>query len=251
MTAKPDKVIEVVNLQTRFGNTFVHRDLNFTIEKGTIAAVIGGSGCGKSTLLREIIGLQRPTWGQIKVFGKNIWELKAEEVQLIRSRFGVLFQNGALFSTLTAGENIALPLVEQKKLGRDLIERLVQLRLNLVGLSPDTAQKMPSELSGGMKKRVALARALALEPELLFLDEPTSGLDPISARALDNLVYTLSTSLGLSVFMVTHDLDTISSIAQQIIILEGGHVIANGTLSEVIQGDHPWIKNYFSSRAAA
>jgi phospholipid/cholesterol/gamma-HCH transport system ATP-binding protein len=248
---KSAPVIEVKNLETRFGSTYVHRGLNFSVEPGTIVAVIGGSGCGKSTLLREIIGLLRPSGGEIKLFGVDVWRAPGREMDELRKRFGVLFQNGALFSALTAGENVAVPLVGQMKLDPGLIECLVQVRLGLVGLNPDTAIKMPSELSGGMRKRVSLARALALEPEMLFLDEPTSGLDPIGARAFDRLVQTLSNSLGLTVFMVTHDLDSIQSIAERVIVLENGVILADGTVAEVSQVKHPWIETYFSSRAAA
>ncbi len=244
-------VIKVQNLETRFNGAYVHRGLTFSIARGTVAAVIGGSGCGKSTLLREIIGLLRPSAGEVSLFGVDVWRASAEELQQLRRRFGVLFQNGALFSALTAGENVALPLIEQMKLQPELVGELVQLRLSLVGLSADAAQKMPSELSGGMRKRVALARAMALEPELLFLDEPTSGLDPITARGFDRLVKTLSDSLGLTVFMVTHDLDSIRSVAERLIVLEAGQILADGSFDEVRRVDHPWIQTYFSSRAAA
>ena len=236
-------VIEVEHIHTRFGTTYVHRDISFSIERGQIVALIGGSGCGKSTLLREIIGLLRPTEGTAKLFGRDVWQCSQSEQAELRHRFGVLFQNGALFSALTCGENIAVPLVEQTELPPKRIEELVQLRLGLTNLSPDTAQKMPSEISGGMRKRVALARALALEPEVLFLDEPTSGLDPISARSFDHLIRTLSRSLGLTIFIVTHDLDSIHSIADRIIVLGEGQVDVVSTL------DHPWIRSYFSARA--
>lgn len=243
-------VIEVDSIETCFGATYVHRGISFLVEKGKIVALIGGSGSGKTALLREIIGLLRPTAGRVLLFGQDVWQVSSEEIEAMRSRFGVLFQNGALFSALTVGENIAVPLVEQTDMGPELIESVVQLRLALTGLSCDTCQKMPSELSGGMVKRVALARALALEPELLFLDEPTSGLDPINARAFDRLVRTLSDSLGLTVFMVTHDLDSIESIADHIIVLDEGKVLAEGTVKEVSQFGHEWIQKYFSSRAA-
>jgi phospholipid/cholesterol/gamma-HCH transport system ATP-binding protein len=244
-------VIEAREVQTRFGTQIVHRAVSFSINAGEVVAVIGSSGTGKSVLLREIIGLLRPQGGSTFLFGTDVWKADEDTLIELRQRFGVLFQNGALFSALTAGENIAVPLMEQTTFDGSLIESLVQLRLGLCGLPAEVCQKMPSELSGGMKKRVALARALALEPELLFLDEPTSGLDPISARAFDSLVRTLSDCLGLTVFMVTHDLDTIQSIADRVIVLDSGVVLADGSVAEVEQLDHPWIKQYFSTRVAA
>jgi phospholipid/cholesterol/gamma-HCH transport system ATP-binding protein len=212
-------------------------------------ALIGGSGSGKSTLLREILGLLRPASGSIYLFGQDIWNCDEQAHISLRKRYGVLFQSGALFSALTVGENVAVPLVEQTDLDESTISELVQLRLGLTGLSPETAKKMPSQISGGMRKRVALARALSLEPELLFLDEPTSGLDPINARAFDHLVKTLSHSLGLTIFMVTHDLDSIRLIADRILVLSKGRLIADGTEEEVLRSDDPWIEEYFSSRS--
>jgi len=222
--------------------------VSFSVERGVIAALIGGSGSGKSTLLREIIGLQAPSGGKVTLLGKDVWQASAEEQNALRHRYGVLFQNGALFSALTVGENVAVPLREQTTFSAELISSIVQLRLGLTGLDENVAAKMPSELSGGMRKRVALARALALEPEVLFLDEPSSGLDPINARTFDNLVRTLCDSLGLTVFMVTHDLDSIIGIADQVIVLENGRVVANGPLDTVMKTENPWIKEYFSSR---
>ncbi|OVE80286.1 ABC transporter ATP-binding protein [bacterium J17] len=240
------KVIEAQHVETRFGEKFVHRDVNFSVNSGSIVAVIGASGCGKSVLLKEIVGLLRPTAGEIEMFGVNVWKSTEEDIALLRRRYGVLFQNGALFSALTVGENVAVPIVEQAELEDSLIKSVVQLRLALVGLEADVCGKMPSELSGGMRKRVALARALSLEPELLFLDEPTSGLDPISARSFDHLISTLSKSLGLTIFMVTHDLDSICSISDRVLVLEGGRVLADGPVEEVSNVDHPWIRSYFS-----
>lgn len=242
-------VIEVANIHTRFGETYVHRGIQFEVPRGQIVALIGGSGCGKSTLLREIVGLLRPTEGTARLFGTDVWNCSLEEQSELRQRYGVLFQNGALFSALTCGENIAVPLIEQTEIQPKQIEELVQLRLGLTGLSPETALKMPSEISGGMRKRVALARALALEPEVLFLDEPTSGLDPISARSFDFLIKTLSRSLDLTIFIVTHDLDSIHSIADRVIVLGEGQVLADGPVDVVSKLDHPWIKSYFSARA--
>ena len=249
--ATAETVISVQDVQTRFGTKYVHKGVTFDVFRGQVLAVIGGSGTGKSTLLREIIGLLRPTAGRVELLGTDVWSAEAEALESLRHRFGVLFQNGALFSALTVGENIATPLREQSHFSDSLIESIVQLRLGLTGLSCDTCSKMPSELSGGMRKRVALARALALEPELLFLDEPTSGLDPINARAFDALIRTLSDSLGLTTFMVTHDLDSIESIADRLIVLDEGKVLADGTVKEVEKIDHPWIQSYFSSRAVS
>lgn len=242
--------ITVDSVVTRFGETTVHNGVSFSVRRGTVAAVIGGSGCGKSTLLKEIVGLLRPTEGRLVLLGQDVWKISPEELEHLRQRFGVLFQNGALFSALSIGENIAIPFREQAQLPEDVIPELVQLRLALTSLPRDTVLKMPSELSGGMRKRVALARALALEPEVVFLDEPTSGLDPINARAFDKLIRTLCDSLGLTFFMVTHDLDSIAAIADQVVVLDGGKVAANGTLQEVMKSEHPWIKEYFSSRVA-
>lgn len=243
-------VIRVESVVTRFGEVLVHDGVSFSVEPGTVVALIGGSGSGKSTLLREIIGLLRPTGGRVYLFEKDVWDCSPEDLEGVRNRIGVLFQNGALFSALTVGENVAVPLIEQTDLPHDVISSIVQVRLALTGLSRETAEKMPSELSGGMRKRVALSRALALEPEVLFLDEPTSGLDPINARAFDRLVRTLSDSLGLTVFMVTHDLDSIISIADRLIVLGEGKVLADGDLAAVSRSEHPWIQTYFSARAA-
>ena len=242
-------VIAVENLVTRFGSNVVHNDISFEIEAGEVVALIGGSGCGKSTMLREMIRLLEPTEGDVWLLGQNVWKCSSEEMNFLRSCFGVLFQNGALFSALSVGDNVAVPFREQTDLPQEVIERLVGLKLALSGLSPSVASKMPSELSGGMRKRVALARALALEPDLLFLDEPTSGLDPVNARAFDSLIRTLSDSLGLTVFMVTHDLDTLEGIVDRIIVLGGGKVVADGTYDEVRRTDDEWIQDYFSSRA--
>ena len=244
----PDQALEIDSIVTRFEEHTVHDGVSFSVKKGTIVAVIGGSGTGKSVLLKETIGLLKPQGGRIRLLGCDVWHSSEEELRNLRRRFGVLFQNSALFSGLTAGENVAVPLREQTKLSEELIRGIVQLRLGLTGLEPDTVLKMPSELSGGMKKRVALARALALEPEVVFLDEPASGLDPINARAFDRLIRTLCDSLGLTVFMVTHDIDSILGIADQIVVLEKGKVIADGPTEEVVRKDSPWIKEYFSSR---
>ncbi len=243
-------IIEVDGIATRFGRQIVHEEVSFAIEPGTVVALIGASGSGKTVLLKEIIRLLRPTAGRVRLFGEDIWSTDDErQLSRIKNRFGVLFQNGALFSALTVGENVALPLRESMRLPPELVRSVVELRLRLSGLDRDVAAKMPSELSGGMVKRAGLARALALEPELLFLDEPTSGLDSINARAFDSLVRTLSDSLGLTVVLSTHDLETLEGIVDRIIVLGERRVLADGTLSEVRSSDHPWIRSYFSSRS--
>lgn len=243
-------IMEVDSIVTQFGEVRVHDGVSFNVYPGTIVALIGGSGTGKSTLLKEVLGLLEPTEGSIKLFGDDVWRVGEERSAEIRRRYGVLFQNGALFSALTVGENVAVPLMEQTDLPLDMINEIVELRLLLAGLSATHSEKMPSELSGGMKKRVALARALSLEPEMLFLDEPTSGLDPINARAFDSLIRTLANSLGLTVFMVTHDLDTLYGITDRVIVLEKGKLLADGKVEEVSRVENKWVRDYFSSRSS-
>ena len=244
-----ETVLEVQDIVTRFGADVVHDGIGFAVTRGEVVALIGGSGTGKSVLVKEMIGLLRPSAGSVRLLGTDVWGSTDEEVDRLRRRFGMLFQDGALFSSLSVAENIAVPLREHTDLPDALIAPLVGFKLSLVGLAPDTGRKTPAELSGGMRKRVALARALALEPEILFLDEPTSGLDPIGARAFDSLVRALSDSLGLTVFMVTHDLDTLLSIIDRTIALSKGKVIADGPVPAVMRSDHPWIREYFSARA--
>ncbi|MCB0310507.1 MAG: ATP-binding cassette domain-containing protein [Bdellovibrionales bacterium] len=243
--------VRVSSIRTSFGAQVVHSDVSFNIDLPQIVALIGSSGSGKSVLLKEIIGLLRPNAGAIHVLGVDIWQASSAQLAKLRSRIGVLFQNGALFSAINVFDNVAAPLREQSDLPEEMIEQLVQLRLLLGGLKPETAAKMPSELSGGMRKRVALARALALEPEILFLDEPTSGLDPINARAFDQLVRTLCDSLKITILLVTHDLDTLAGIVDRVIVLDQGKVIADGTVTHVAQLDHPWISEYFAARSSS
>ena len=244
-----ERVLEVDSVVTRFGTDVIHDRVSFTVGRGEVVALIGGSGTGKSVLLKEAIGLIRPSGGTIRLLGTDVWRASADELNALRRRFGMLFQDGALFSSLTVAENIAVPFRENTDLPMDLIAPLVGFKLALVGLAPDAGKKTPAQLSGGMRKRVALARALALEPEILFLDEPTSGLDPVGARAFDRLVRVLADSLGLTVFIVTHDLDTLLSIIDRAIVLSRGKVIADGPVSRVRQADDPWIRDYFSARA--
>jgi phospholipid/cholesterol/gamma-HCH transport system ATP-binding protein len=244
-----ERVLEADSVVTRFGTEVIHDRVSFTVGRGEVVALIGASGTGKSVLLKAAIGLIRPSGGTIRLLGTDVWRSSADELNALRRRFGMLFQDGALFSSLTVAENIAVPFRENTDLPMDLIAPLVGFKLALVGLAPDAGSKTPAELSGGMRKRVALARALALEPEILFLDEPTSGLDPVGARAFDALVRVLSESLGLTVFIVTHDLDTLLSIIDRAIVLSRGKVIADGPVSAVMQADDPWIRDYFSARA--
>ncbi|GAB4173659.1 MAG: ATP-binding cassette domain-containing protein [Rhodocyclaceae bacterium] len=248
-------VIEVEGLCTRFGPVWVHRDLSLAVERGEVLALVGGSGSGKTTLLRELIGLLRPSSGQIRLFGEPLASGDPRRDSALFRRFGVLFQQGALFSALSVFDNIAFPLRELRLLPEDLIADLVMHKLALVELLPAHACLMPAELSGGMVKRVALARALALEPELLLLDEPTAGLDPDRSEAFVQLIRMLRGELGLTVVLVTHDLDTLSALADRIAVLAGQRILALGSPEDVMQVDHPFIRNFFcgsrSRRAAA
>ena len=242
-------VLKVESIVTRFGTQLVHDGVSFEVRRGEVLALIGGSGSGKSVLLKEIIGLQRPSGGRIELFGTDVWSAGSREMNALRRRFGVLFQDGALFSSLTVAENVAVPFRENTGLPMEVIRPMVGFKVALVGLPPDACAKSPAQLSGGMRKRVALARALALEPEILFLDEPTSGLDPVGARDFDRLVRVLADSLGLTVFIVTHDVDLLLSIADRAVALSGGKVIADGPLSEVRKAPDPWLQDYFAVRA--
>jgi len=244
-----ESVLEVRELVTRFGAERIHDGVSFSVRRGEMVALIGGSGTGKSVLLKEVIGLLRPAGGSIRLLGAEVWRSSPDEMNALRRRFGMLFQDGALFSSLTVAENIAVPFRENTELPTELVSALVGFKLALVGLAPETGAKMPAQLSGGMRKRVALARALALEPEILFLDEPTSGLDPVGARAFDRLVRVLCDSLGLTVFIVTHDLDTLLSVIDRAIVLAGGKVIADGPVDAVRRTDDAWIRDYFAARA--
>ena len=246
--ASDDNVIEVDAVVTRFGHQTVHDGVSFSVRRGTLVALIGGSGTGKSVLLREIIGLQRPTGGRIRLLGTDVWSSSSRQLDAVRRRFGMMFQDGALFSSLTVAQNVAVPLIEHARVPPRLLDPLIRLRLAQAGLGPDAAEKMPSELSGGMRKRAAIARALALEPEVLFLDEPTSGLDPATARAFDALVRSLVDDLGITVFLVTHDLDTLLTVVDRLIVLGRGKVLADGSVKEILAVDDPWIQSYFSVR---
>lgn len=250
----PDNVIEVRGLDNRFGTQVVHEGLDLDVRRGEILGVVGGSGTGKSVLLRTVVGLNRPTAGSIRVLGSDLTALAPTERSHIERRFGVLFQKGALFSSLTVAENVMLPLVEHAGLARAEAMELARLKIALAGLSPDAGAKYPSDLSGGMVKRAALARALALDPDILFLDEPTAGLDPIGAAAFDRLIRTLRDALGLTVFLVTHDLDTLYAITDRVAVLSQRRVLINADLATVAATDDAWIRDYFlgpRGRAAA
>ena len=240
-----ENVIEIRGMWTIYGKAVVHRELDLDVHRGEILSIVGGSGTGKTTLLRQMIGLEQPTRGSVKVFGEELRGVDAERLVSIRNRWGMLFQQGALFSALSVFDNIALPLRELKTLPEDLIRDLVMLKLAMVRLQPEDAHKMPADLSGGMIKRVALARSLALEPELLFLDEPTAGLDPESCESFVMLIRALHRALGLTIVMVTHDLDTLFELTTRVAVLADAHVIANAPVKEVIAIPHPFIKQFF------
>lgn len=223
----------------------MHEQLDLDLYRGEILAVVGGSGSGKSVLLRSIVGLRRPNEGQVKVFGQDLSGVNDEQRSKVERRFGVLFQKGALFSSLTVTENVALPLIEHAGLSRADAEHLAGVKLALAGLPISAADKYPSSLSGGMIKRAALARALALDPDILFLDEPTAGLDPIGAAAFDQLILTLRDALGLSVFLITHDLDTLYTITDRVAVLSQKKVLVAGPIAQVEDTDDAWIHEYF------
>jgi phospholipid/cholesterol/gamma-HCH transport system ATP-binding protein len=244
-TEASQPVIDIRNLWTQFGNHVVHQEVNLKVMPGEIVSLVGGSGSGKTTLLRQILGLQKPTRGTVKVFGTDINEAKPAQLHALRQRWGMLFQHGALFSALTAFDNVALPMRELRTMPEDLIRDAALLKLSMVGIGPDQALKMPSDLSGGMVKRVALARALALEPELLFLDEPTAGLDPNLSEVFVELIRSLHQKMHLTVVMVTHDLDTLLALSTRIAVLADKQVIAYGKPNDVIAVRHPFIEQFF------
>ena len=250
LTMKPDEkvgsaVVEIEGLWTKFGRTVVHQDLNLEIYAGEILSIVGGSGTGKTVLLRQMLGLERPARGCVKVFGEDISEADADQLKRMRNHWGMLFQQGALYSALTVFDNIALPMRELRALPEDVIRDAVLLKMNMVGLGVEHANKLPSDLSGGMIKRASLARALALEPQLLFLDEPTAGLDPDLSDAFVALIQSLHRELGLTVVMVTHDLDTLFALSTRIAVLAEKHVIALGPTRDILKVDHPFIKQFF------
>ncbi len=249
MTGKTDPELAVVvrGLVNRFGVQTVHDGVDLDVRAGEILGVVGGSGTGKSVLMRSIIGLQEPSAGAVTIFGHSVLGREDAEMADIRRRWGVLFQSGALFSTLTVAENVQVPIREYyPRLDPELLDQIAAYKVLMTGLPPDAGAKYPAELSGGMKKRAGLARALALDPTLLFLDEPTAGLDPIGAAAFDQLTLNLKRTLGLTVFLITHDLDTLYAICDRVAVLADKRVIAVGTIPELLALNHPWIQEYFN-----
>jgi len=244
MNSQIPVIIRVRGLTTQFGRSVIHDGLDLDVMRGEVMGIVGGSGTGKSVLMRSIIGLNTPKSGTIEMFGQNTSGLKMSEREAIDIRTGVLFQDGALFSSMTVAENIMAPMREHTDLPLQLMLEIVALKVSLVGLPQDACGKFPSELSGGMRKRAGLARALALDPEILFLDEPTAGLDPISAAAFDSLIGSLQRTLDLTVMMVTHDLDSLLAICDRIAVLVDRRIII-GTVKALMREDHPWIRNYF------
>jgi phospholipid/cholesterol/gamma-HCH transport system ATP-binding protein len=244
--AEREVVISVKGLRNSFGEQIVHEDLDLEVRRGEILGVVGGSGTGKSVLMRSIIGLQRPDAGEVRVFGEPMLDRDEGELQGIRKRWGILFQGAALFSTLTVAENVQVPLREfYPRLGEKLLDEIAAYKIVMSGLSADAGPKFPAELSGGMRKRAGIARALSLDPELLFLDEPTAGLDPIGAAAFDQLIVELRDRLDLTVLLITHDLDTLYAICDRVAVIADRKVIAIGTIAELLALDHEWIQEYF------
>ncbi len=245
-----EPIIRVRDVTVQFGATKVLDGLDLDVQRGEILGFVGPSGAGKSVLTRTIIGLVPKISGSIEVFGVDLDKANARERRSVERRWGILFQQGALFSSLTVRQNIQFPVREYLKLSQRLLDEITIAKLAMVGLRPEVADRMPSELSGGMIKRVALARALALDPELVFLDEPTSGLDPIGAGEFDELVRTLQRTLGLTVFMVTHDLDSLHTACDRIAVLGDGKIIAAGSMGEMKASRHPWLRQYFHGKRA-
>ncbi|NCT69155.1 MAG: ATP-binding cassette domain-containing protein [Rhodanobacteraceae bacterium] len=240
-----EKVIEVRGLRNQFGTQVVHENLDLDVYRGEIVGVVGGSGSGKSVLLRSIIGLLRPAAGEVTLLGEDMMRISDARRSAIEARCGVLFQNGALFSSLSVADNVMVPMREHYRLPLPLMQRLAALKIALAGLPANAGAKFPAQLSGGMVKRAALARALALDPDILFLDEPTAGLDPIGAAAFDQLILTLRDSLGLTVFLITHDLDTLYTICDRVAVLAQKRVLVADTIARVEACDDPWVREYF------
>jgi len=243
-------VVSMQGIGTRFGDMVVHRHIDLELHRGERLGLLGGSGSGKTVLMREMLGLQRPTSGHVEVFGERLDSISNNELQRLRNRCGVLFQQGALFSDLTVFDNIALPLREFSKLPEAIVKELVWMKIEIVGLDAEDALLKPAELSGGMIKRTGLARALALEPELLFLDEPTSGLDPVSSERFVDLLQSLHRDLGFSMVMITHDLHTLRDLCDTVAVLADASVVAHGALDEVRSSDHPFVRDMLRGRRA-
>lgn len=245
MMRDAETIIKVRGLTKGFGSHLVHEGLDLDVRRGEILGIVGGSGTGKSVLLQQIVGLLKPDGGSIEVFGQSVEGTSPEHYKQLRRRWGVMFQDGALFSSLTVRQNVEAPIREQLDLPDDLRETLAGIKVRMVGLDETAQTKFPSELSGGMRKRAGFARAIALDPEIVFLDEPTAGLDPIGAAAFDTLIRQLQATLGLTVFLVTHDLDSLHAICDRIAVLAEKKVLAVGTMAEMMKVDHPWVHEYF------
>jgi phospholipid/cholesterol/gamma-HCH transport system ATP-binding protein len=241
-----EAIIEIKGLKNYLGHQWVHKDVNLTVNKGEILAIIGGSGSGKTTILRTLLMLQEPTAGKLKVFGENIKELNEQQATRLRRRFGMLFQHSALFSTMTVLENIMFPMQELTNLDKHFMQELAMLKLVLVGLPKEAAMKFPSELSGGMQRRAAAARAIAMDPELLFLDEPTTGLDPLGARQFDELILFLRHALNLTVVLVSHDLESIKQCTDRVAFVGEGKILSVEPIKDLMKNQHPLIQEYFS-----
>lgn len=246
-----DTVVSMQDIGTRFGTNVVHRHIDLELHRGERLGLLGGSGSGKTVLMREMLGLQRPSTGHVEVFGERLDSVPAGQLQRLRNRCGVLFQQGALFSDLSVYDNVALPLREFTKLPQAVIAELVWMKIGMVGLDAEDGLLKPAELSGGMIKRTALARALALEPELLFLDEPTSGLDPVSSERFVDLLQGLHRDLGFSMVMITHDLHTLRDLCDTVAVLADGELVAHGSLAEVRSSDHPFVQDMLGGRRAS
>ena len=240
-----EPVIRVTDLVSAFDDNVIHDGLSLEVRKGEIIGLVGGSGAGKSVLLNTLIGLRTPQGGSVEVLGVNVYTSSDDDRDALERRWGVLFQSGALFSSLTVRENVAAPMHEHTRLSAHTMDELADSKLVMVGLEPRAGNLHPAELSGGMRKRAGLARAIALDPELLFLDEPTAGLDPISAEAFDTLIRNLSDALGLTVFMITHDLDSLYALCDRVAVIDDKKIVAVGTIAELEKSDQPWIKQYF------
>jgi phospholipid/cholesterol/gamma-HCH transport system ATP-binding protein len=248
MQASPELAIHVTDLVVGFGRNTIIDHLSLDVRRGEILGLVGASGGGKSVLMRTIIGLIRKRSGHVDVGGLDIDDFRSRDPRAAAGQWGILFQQGALFSSLTVRQNVQFPMRENVHMSQALMDEIATAKLEMVGLSPDDGDKFPSELSGGMTKRVALARALALDPAILFLDEPTSGLDPISAGEFDALIMTLQKTLGLTVFMVTHDLESLYTACDRIAVLADGKVVAEGPIETMLESEHPWVKTYFQGK---
>ncbi len=240
-----EAIITIRGLMNQFGDQVIHQDLDLDVHRGEILGIVGGSGTGKSVLLRTITGLNKPRAGRIEVFGQDLAQASAAERIALEQRWGVLFQDGALFSSLTVAQNIEVPMKEHLGMPARLRDEIAALKIAMVGLPPEAGSKYPSELSGGMRKRAGLARSLALDPDLIFLDEPTAGLDPIGAANFDQLIRQLQENLGLTVFMVTHDLDSLHAICDRIAVLADSRVLVVGPMADMLAHEHPWLREYF------